>query len=237
MAPLRTQPRQAQAPLSLTPELISRSHPKRVDEDRGGTGLASEEEVTASLDAFLVGTQGDSLWLFAYGSLMWRPDLDFTEQRVARLRGWHRRFCLWQWRFRGTPERPGLMLALDRGGSCVGVTYKVVGPDLRAKVMPVWRREMRGRGYRPRYVLARTPEGPVRALTFVANREGQRYAGRLSDAEIAQRIALACGPTGPSAEYLLNTVAHCERLGIHDRHLWRLQALVAEWMHTTADAC
>jgi cation transport protein ChaC len=229
MPSLPTRARRRRAPLSLTRELIARSHPARPPDDQGATGLASEEELAASLDAFLTDV-GDELSLFAYGSLMWRPDFEFAEQRPATLRGWHRRFCLWQWRFRGTPERPGLMLALDRGGSCVGMAYKVVQPDLRAKVMPVWRREMRGRGYRPRWVLVATPQGPVRALTFVANREGERYAGRLSDPEIADRIALACGPMGPSADYLLNTVAHCEAMGIHDRHLWRLQALVAERM-------
>jgi cation transport protein ChaC len=225
-----TRARRRRPPLSLTRELIARSHPARPPDDQEATGLASEEELAASLDAFLTDLGGDELWLFAYGSLMWRPDFEFAEQRPATLRGWHRRFCLWQWRYRGTPERPGLMLALDRGGSCVGTAYKVVRPDLRAKVMPVWRREMRGRGYRPRWVVAGTPQGPVRALTFVANRDGERYAGRLSDPEIADRIALACGPMGPSADYLLNTVAHCEAMGIHDRHLWRVQALVAERM-------
>jgi glutathione-specific gamma-glutamylcyclotransferase len=229
MPSLPTRARRRRPPLSLTRELIARSHPARPPDDQEATGLASEEELAASLDAFLTDVGGE-LWVFAYGSLMWRPDFEFAEQRPATLRGWHRRFCLWQWRFRGTPETPGLMLALDRGGSCVGMAYKVVGPDLRAKVMPVWRREMRGRGYRPRWVVVGTPHGPVRALTFVANRDGERYAGRLSDPEIADRIALACGPMGPSADYLLNTVAHCEAMGIHDRHLWRLQALVAERM-------
>ena len=120
------------------------------------------------------------------------------------------------------------MLALDRGGSCVGIVYRVAGPDLRAKVVPVWRREMRGRGYQARWVSVHTGRRRVAAVTFVANREGERYAGRLSDEEIADKIASACGHIGPSAEYLLNTVAHCEELGINDRHLWRMQALVAE---------
>ncbi len=122
------------------------------------------------------------------------------------------------------------MLALDRGGSCVGIVYKVTGPDLPSKVMPVWRREMRGNGYLARWVSAITAEGPVRAMTFVVNRASERYAGRLSDQEIAACIAIACGQIGPSAEYLLNTVARCEELGVHDPYLWRMQALVAERM-------
>ena len=93
--------------------------------------------------------------------------------------------------------------------------------------MPVWRREMRGRGYVARWLPVATEAGTVSALTFLANRANDRYAGRLSDAEIAEKIAAACGHAGPSAEYLFRTVEACERLGIRDRHLWNLQALVA----------
>ena len=87
---------------------------------------------------------------------------------------------------------------------------------------------VRGNGYRSRFVTAITANGPVRAVTFVANRASERYAGRLSEEEIAGRIAAACGHIGPSAEYLLNTATQCQELGIHDRHLWRMQALVAK---------
>ena len=90
---------------------------------------------------------------------------------------------------------------------------------------------MRGNGYLARWVSAITAEGPVRAMTFVVNRASERYAGRLSDQEIAACIAIACGRIGPSAEYLLNTVARCEELGVHDPYLWRMQALVAERMN------
>ena len=97
-------------------------------------------------------------------------------------------------------------------------------PDLPSKIMPVWRREMRGNGYLAPWVSAITAEGPVRAMTFVVNRASERYAGRLSDQEIAAHITMACGHIGPSAEYLLNTVARCEELGVHDPYLWRMQA-------------
>jgi cation transport protein ChaC len=152
---------------------------------------------------------------------------------VSRISGMAQGFPLWQRGFRGTPDRPGVMLALDRGGQCRGLAYRIGGDgakadDLRAAVRPVWRREMRGRGYVARWLSAGTAEGPVPALAFVADRVGPRYAGRLTDTEIAARIAAACGPTGPSAEYLLNTVAACEALGIRDRHLWAMQARVAE---------
>lgn len=219
--------------LTLDAALIARAHPHAVTADGRGPGygmaLMGEAEADARLDSAMAEKPGDpgTLWLFAYGALMWRPEFPFSEHREARVRGWHRRFCLWQRGFRGTPERPGVMLALDRGGQCRGLAYRLAGDDLRAAVRPVWRREMRGRGYVARWLAAETAEGPVPALAFVADRTGGRYAGRLTDAEIAAHIAAACGPIGPSAEYLLNTVAACEAMGIRDRHLFTMQALVA----------
>ena len=102
----------------LTRALIDRAHPSPVPDDPGAMRLRSEDEIEAALDGALRehGSK-DELWLFAYGSLMWKPDLDYAERRIGRIRGWHRRFCLWQWRFRGTRDCPGMMLALDRGGS------------------------------------------------------------------------------------------------------------------------
>ena len=135
--------------LALTRALITRAHPRPVEDDPNAMRLRTEEELGAALDEVLrEHSERGELWMFAYGSLMWKPEIDFAERRIATVRGWHRRFCLWQWRFRGTRDRPGVMLALDRGGSCLGVVYKVIGPDLRSKIIPVWRREMRGNGYR-----------------------------------------------------------------------------------------
>ncbi len=220
--------------LTLDAALIARAHPHPFTPDHRGPGygmaLMGEAEADARLDAALAQKPGDpdALWLFAYGALMWRPEFPFAERREARVRGWHRRFCLWQPGFRGTPDCPGVMLALDRGGQCRGLAYRIAGDDVREAIRPVWRREMRGRGYGARWLAAETAEGPVAVLAFVADRTGARYAGRLTDEAIAARIAAACGPTGPSAEYLLNTVAACEAMGIRDRHLFAMQALVAE---------
>jgi len=197
--------------------------------------LRTEQELAETLAATLrEGNVGDHLWLFAYGSLMWKPDIEFGERRIAVLRGWHRRFCLWQWRYRGTRANPNLMLALDRGGACKGVVYRIDGPDLKRKLAGTWEREMIAYGYLSRWVEVRTDDGTVHALAFVANHGGERYAGRLPEAEIAARIAAACGHIGAGAEYLLDTVEHCEQIGIHDRRLWRLQALVADLI---AEAC
>ena len=175
--------------------------------------------------------------MFAYGSLLWSPEFAFTETRVGTVRGWHRRFCLLQHRYRGTKERPGLVLALERGGLCRGVAFRLDEADPHATLMPVWRREMKGKGYEGRWVSVETAAGPVTALTFMVNRQSDRYTGRLSDEEIADKIATACGHLGPSAEYLFHTVEACARLGIHDRHLWSLQALVAKRLRVARTAC
>ncbi len=127
------------------------------------------------------------------------------------------------------------MLALDRGGLCRGVAFRLPDAEIREALMPLWRREMRGRGYVARWLPVQTEEGTVSALTFLANRANDRYAGRLPDTELAEMIATACGHMGPSAEYLYRTVEACEALGIRDRHLWRLQALVAARLRESLD--
>jgi glutathione-specific gamma-glutamylcyclotransferase len=213
--------------LALTAELIRARFPGPGPDDHSATPLMPEEEIAARLGAFLAERGPEDLWVFAYGSLIWNPDLDFAERRMARLIGWHRRFCLWQRRWRATSANPGLMLALDRGGSCRGVVYRIAA-QVRDKFAGVWRREMIDCGYSPRRLVVQTQRGSVTALTFVVNRESVRYAGRLAEETAADKIAAACGHIGPSAAYLLDTVAHLEQLGIHDRHLWRLQELVAE---------
>lgn len=220
----------APRPLSLSLDLIARAHPNPVSDDPNALTLLADDDLAPELDAMLArrASADGGLWVFAYGSLLWSPEFAFTEQRVGTLRGWHRRFCLLQRRYRGTPENPGLVLGLDRGGICRGVAFRLDDADPHATLMPVWRREMKGKGYEGRWVTVETAAGPVTALTFMVNRRSDRYAGRLSDEELARRIATACGHLGPSAEYLFRTVEACARLGIHDRHLWSLQALVAE---------
>ena len=212
----------------LTRELVRSAFPAPMPDDLSAMTLLDDDEIEASLDAAMArAPDSRAVWLFGYGSLMWRPEIETAEARLAVVAGWHRRFCLWQWRSRGSRERPGLMLALDRGGACKGVAFRVTGADLRAKLRAVWQRELRGNGYRARWMSVQTADGPVPAVTFVINRDCERYAGRLDDAHAADHIATAFGSRGPSAEYLCETVLRCRELGIHDRYLWKLQALVA----------
>ena len=191
----------------------------------------SDAEIKSSLEKTLENRRDEDLWLFGYGSLIWKPDFAYADRAVARVRGYHRSFCLWQRRYRGNRHNPNLMLALDAGGSCRGVAFRVAAPDVKAKIAATWRRELVGNGYRPRWVTACTDQGAVPALAFIANRgNAERYTGRLPDAVVARYIAEACGENGSGAEYLLETVLALEELGIRDSRLWRLQSLVAGYL-------
>ena len=192
-----------------------------------GTPIRSDAELEASLDATLAGHDpAADLWLFGYGSLIWNPAFVFAEQVPAFVRGYHRRYCLWMPMGRGTPERPGLMLALDRGGGCRGVAFRIPAPA-RAELLLVWRREMLGGAYLARWVCAETPHGVVPAVTFVVDRSYVRYAGHLSDDEVAARIATARGPLGSCADYLRRTTEKLAEMGFKDRGLERVRRAVA----------
>lgn len=224
-------------PLALTADLIARAHPGLSADDSTAMPLLDDADIEAGLDAALAalpaGVDAEAgPWVFGYGSLIWQPEFRVVEQRIGRVRGWHRRFCLLQRRFRGSADHPGLVLALVAGGVCKGVVFRLPPGGLRDVLMPVWRREMRGNGYRARWLPVETEAGPVTALTFVANLCCDRYTGRLDEPAIAALIAAANGGLGPSAEYLRRTALACAELGIHDRHLWALQALVAERLAT-----
>lgn len=168
--------------------------------------------------------------LFAYGSLIWKPEIEHTAEQTGVARGWHRAFCLRQHRFRGTPDQPGLMMALDRGGQCHGVLYELPQGNLEQQLDRLFRREFTVKPINnvPRWLTVQTATGPVSALGFVMNRASPYYAGRLPLEEVAHTLARACGHWGSGAEYLLNTVSHLEARGIRDSGLWRLQELVAE---------
>jgi cation transport protein ChaC len=192
-----------------------------------GTLFRSDEEVQADLDAALKRhPAGEDVWLFGYGSLMWNPALHFVERRGGIVRGWHRRYCLWLHAGRGSPENPGLMLALDRGGSCAGMLFRIAAAEARNELLLAWRREMFTDAYNSRWVTAQTADGPVRAATFVANRRHDRYSGPLEEREVASRLGSASGALGTCREYLDETVAALRAIGLHDHALERLQRLV-----------
>ncbi len=162
------------------------------------------------------------MWVFGYGSLIWRPGFPFQEQRVARLMGAHRALCVYSWVHRGTREHPGLVLGLDRGGSCRGLVFRVRPEHVAETMAYLWDREMVTNVYRPKALSFRTEVGPVNAWAFVVDRKHRQYCGGLCHDEVASLIRHAHGQRGPNLEYLENTVSHLEQFGIRDRYLTTL---------------
>ncbi|TFF18394.1 gamma-glutamylcyclotransferase [Jiella endophytica] len=223
-------PSETAAAITLTPDLVALTIRPEPDlgPEPGWTAL-DEDELDALARQYLAESHGEPLWVFAYGSLIWKPDFDAIDHRRATAYGWHRSFCLKMTRWRGSPEQPGLMMALERGGRCDGVIYRLRDEDREAQLRRVLYREIRFRENlsMARWVPVHTAGGKLRALTFWAGPTGERIASRLPLAEVAHVLARACGHAGSCAEYLHNTVRHLEEFGIRDRNLWRLQELVA----------
>ena len=146
------------------------------------------------------------LWIFAYGSLMWDPGFAYRETVPAVLHGRHRRFCVYCHGHRGTPERPGLVLGLDRGGACKGLAYRVRAVDAPRALAYLWDREMQSQVYRLEELSVRLPRGRAKALAFVVDRRHPNYAGALSLAETARLIHQGVGRRGTARHYLERTV-------------------------------
>lgn len=191
----------------------------------GVPGRLTYEQLEASLERYLAHWDGRrALWVFGYGSLIWKPELSFDQREPARVHGYHRRLCLWSRINRGTPDCPGLVAGLDRGGSCGGVAYRVPAAAVRSQFLQLWQRELMTNAYAPRNLDCRLPDGRcVSALTFVVRRDAPNYAGRLSEHDILDVFARgSCGRYGTSLEYLVNTIGALRSHGIADPHLERL---------------
>jgi glutathione-specific gamma-glutamylcyclotransferase len=182
--------------------------------------VVSEPELYASLERLLAShPRSKDVWVFAYGSLIWNPLIRYQERRLTRIYGFHRSLCLHSRLYRGSIERPGLVLGLDCGGSCTGVAFRIAAREARAELRLLWRREMVLGSYAPRWVTARSAQGNVRAIAFVVNHDHSNYAAKLPEQTILDTLATACGRLGSCTEYLRETVAGLERYGIHDARL------------------
>ena len=163
-------------------------------------------------------------WVFGYGSLIWNPDFEYERADLARVHGYHRAFCVRSTRYRGTPQKPGLVLGLDRGGSCIGVAYRLARESREASIVRLFEREIPDpstRIYLPRQIVVRLRDGSeVQALTFVADRSRASYQ-RLSDAEVLERLAACHGQRGANREYAINTWQALHARGVHDARLMR----------------
>ncbi len=170
------------------------------------------------------------IWIFAYGSLIWNPGFACQESVPARLWGYHRSMCIYSHVWRGTPERPGLVLGLDKGGSCRGIALRVAGADARAVVDYLEARERVTAVYLARTVpvtlIGDAANASVPALTYVADQSHHQYAGRLPQEEAARLIRQGRGRGGENIEYLETTVSHLDVLGIPDAPLSGLAKLV-----------
>ena len=180
------------------------------------------------LTSSLENETGD-LWVFGYGSLMWRPGFEFVEQTPARLIGEHRALCVYSFDHRGTPEKPGLVLGLDRGGACRGIAYRVHGSRRAETIRYLREREQTTHVYREvtRSVwLQDDARRRVSALTYVVDRGHVQYAGRLSLAEQLRYVQQGHGRSGHNRDYVLETVKSIEAQGFRDPLLHQLAAML-----------
>ncbi len=171
---------------------------------------------------------GKDLWVFGYGSLIWNPAFNFAEKRQARLFGYHRSFCLHLTIGRGSREDPGLMLALDRGGSCNGVAFRIAAKDVESETDILWMREMISGAYKPYWSNMVMEKRVVAGLTFVINPKHSSYTGRLSLEKTVSLLKRGKGRLGTCKEYLTNTVEHLDDLNVRDDYLHRLCRLLED---------
>jgi len=177
----------------------------------------------------------DDLWLFGYGSLIWRPDFDFAERRAARVHGWHRALKMWSRVNRGTVKNPGLVFGLLSGGSCQGVVFRIPAATALETLGQLWLREMPTAIYDPRWLDCATPDGRVRALAFTLSRRSPNFTGELPEARYREIFQSAAGRYGTSLDYAVKTLQELQRHAIHDRALARLVRLANSDLSANAD--
>ena len=176
-----------------------------------------------SVENLMSALPAGDLWIFGYGSLMWSPGFSYTAKKVARVHGYHRALCILSTRYRGTAQRPGLVVGLCRGGSCWGMAFRVPAVQVRRTLSRLWSREMTRRVYEPRLVPAWVGAGrSVRALAFVADTEHPAYVRELDLHGRARLVAQGIGQRGPCVDYIRNTLAHMHEVGVRDPHLERV---------------
>lgn len=194
-----------------------------------GQRVLTDAERAESLRAALAERPPGDAWLFGYGSLIWNPTVHTVERRVARISGWHRSFCLTVRAGRGSLERPGLVLALDAGGECTGVAYRIDEAVLHSELELLWRREMVSGSYVPRWVSVHDAQGAAfgSALAFTMDTGCEQYAGHLNEEQVIECLATASGVLGSSADYLFRTCEGLLACGVQDADLEYLRARVA----------
>ena len=167
------------------------------------------------------------LWVFGYASLVWRPEFEAVETRLARVHGHHRCLQMWSRVNRGTPERPGLVFALMRGGSVQGLALRIPHERVEALMPALWAREMPNPVYDPKWLPAQTEQGWVPALSFTLSHRSPKHTGPLSDEQYREIFAHSVGRYGSTLDYARQTLHGLREHGIEDRALARLLRLTA----------
>lgn len=213
--------------IELSAALIEARCPARVLPDQPAAAVP-EDELRRGAGRALAERQGDGVWIFAYGALIWEREYDSDEERVGTVRGMARRYCLRDISNRGTPGRPSLTLGLEpSGGACTGVAVHLAERGLQRNFWAVWKHEMADGLYEARWVQADTASGAVDALTFVADPAHPLFAGQVPETEVAMILATTAGKGGPAADYLRRTAGAMRERGAPDPYLDRLAAAVA----------
>jgi len=185
----------------------------------------SEERLKTSREQALKNRHPEQdVWIFGYGSLIWKPEFDFVERRPALLPGHHRALCLWSRINRGTPELPGLVFGLEAGGDCHGMAFRLAADTVAQTFEALWRREMGTGAYHPSWIDCETPEGQVRALAFIIDQAGPAYVPEPSEEALIEIVLRASGIYGSCLDYVTQTAEALEAVGIQDA---RLATLVA----------
>ena len=189
-----------------------------------GVGVARANRATGQ------GSCGDDLWVFAYGSLMWRPSFAHSEHQTAMLRGFHRSLCVYSHFHRGTPDQPGLVMGLDRGGSCKGLAYRVRSADAETTIAYLREREQVTSVYVEKLLPIRLADGrQTVALAYTIDTAHRQYAGRLERETALELVRDAQGVSGPNPDYVLRTHEQMLALGIKDMSLaWLAQRLTSQ---------
>ncbi len=195
----------------------------------------SPTELMAAFRAALAPCEkGTPFWIFAYGSLMWNPQFNFDAKHVAGIRGYHRAFRVWSRVNRGTPEKPGLVLTLDRGGSCRGLIYRIPADRVQEEMGRIWKREMTYGSYVPKWLRCTVGEETISALAFTVNRNCTGYAGEISQEVMVHALSIARGQYGAAHEYLFKTMETLRQHGIRDSRVEQLASHVKAKMTQAA---
>jgi len=177
------------------------------------------------LAKFLTLVPRGDLWVFGYGSLMWSPEFSYAERKTGLVHGYHRALCILSSRYRGTPDKPGLVMGLCRGGSCWGMAFRVQSGHAKEVLDNLWKREMLNNVYVPRLVpVSVAGSQRVHALAFTADTKHRQFVDELDVAGRARLVAQGSGQRGRCVDYIRNTLDHMRELGVHDPHLARVLA-------------